>query len=146
MQFTCRGWPATVATELKPYHTRCHELTVEGQCLLLGIWVVVPRNLQERLLEDLHRDHRGAVRMKSLAHSVMWWPGMDTDIEALAKACTSCKAVKSAPSQAPLHPWWWSEFPCQRVHMDLAGPFRGKMFMFLVDAHSRDLGNDFHNG
>ena len=24
--------------------------------------------------------------MKSLAHSVMWWPGMDTDIEAHAKA------------------------------------------------------------
>ena len=62
---------------------------------------------------------------------------MDADIEALAKACTPCKAVKSAPSQAPLHPW--PEFPWQRVHMDFAGPFRGKMFM------ARDLGNDFHN-
>ena len=54
----------------------------------------VPRKLQQRLLEDLHCDHRGAVRMKSLARSVMWWPGM----EALAKVCTSCKAVKSASS------------------------------------------------
>ena len=80
MQFTRRGWPATVATELKPYHTRRHELTVEGQCLLWGIWVVVPRKLQQRLLEDLHRDHREVVRMKSLACSVMWWPGMDADI------------------------------------------------------------------
>ena len=50
---------------------------------------------------------------KSLARSVMWWPRMDTDIEALAKACTSCQAVKSAPSQAPLHPWRWPEFPWQ---------------------------------
>ena len=137
MQFTRRGWPATVATELKPYHTRRHELTVEGQCLLWGIRVVVPRKLRQRLLEDLHRDHGGVVRMKSLARSVMWWPGMDADIEALAKACTSCKAVKSAPSQAPLHPWRWPEFPWQRIHMDFAGPFRGKMFMLLVDAHSK---------
>ena len=29
-----RGWPATVATVLNLHHTRCHELTVEGQCLL----------------------------------------------------------------------------------------------------------------
>ena len=35
---------------------------------------------------------------KVFARSVMPWPRMDTDIEALAKACTSCKAVKSAPS------------------------------------------------
>ena len=41
-----RGWPATVATVLKLYHTRCHELTVEGQCLLWGIQVVVPWKLQ----------------------------------------------------------------------------------------------------
>ena len=100
IQFTCRGWPATVATKPKLYHTRCHELPVEGQCLLWGIRVVVPQKLQQRLLEDLHCDHGGVVRMKSLARSVMWWPGMDTDIEALGKACTSCKVVKSAPSQA----------------------------------------------
>ena len=42
MQFTRRGWPVTIATELKPYHTRRHELTVEGQCLLWRIRVVVP--------------------------------------------------------------------------------------------------------
>ena len=75
--------------------------------------------------------------MKSLVRSVMWWPGMYADIEALTKACTSCKAVKSAPSQASLHPWQWPEFPWQRVHMDFAGPFRWKMFMLLVDAHSK---------
>ena len=71
------------------------------------------------------------VGMKSLAHSVMWWPGIDADIEALAKACTSCKAVKSAPSQAPLHPWWWPELSWQRVHMNL------KMFISLMNAHSK---------
>ena len=72
--------------------------------------------------------------MKSIACSVMWWSEMDADIEALTKACTSCKAVKSAPSQAPLHLWQWPEFPWQRVHMDFAGLFRGKMFMLLADA------------
>ena len=83
------------------------------------------------------RDPGGVVRMKSLARSVMWWPGMDADIEALAKACTSCKAAKSASSQTPLQLWWWLELPWQRVHIDFAGPFHGKMFMLVVDAHSK---------
>ena len=89
MQFTFRGWPATVATELKLHHTRNHELTVEGRCLLWGIWVVVPQKLQERLL-DLHHDHGEVVRMKSLPRNVMWWPGMEANIEALNKGGTSC--------------------------------------------------------
>ena len=95
---------------------------------------MVPQKLQQRVLEDLHRDHGGVVRMKSIARSFMWWPGMDKDIENLAKA--SCKAVKSAPSEAPFHPWRWPELPWQRVHVDFAGPFRGKMFILLVDTHS----------
>ena len=137
MQFTCSGWPATVAIELKPYHTRHQELTLEGQCLLWGIRVVVPWKLQQRLWEVFHRGHRGMVKMKSLARSAMWWPRIDANIEALAKACTSCKALQSAPSQPPLHLWWWAEFPWQRVHMNFAGPFCTKMFMLLMNAHSK---------
>ena len=51
MQFTHRGWPATVVTELKLYHTGRHELIIEGQCLPWGIRVVVPQKLQQRRLE-----------------------------------------------------------------------------------------------
>ena len=86
--------------------------------------------------------------MKSLPRNVMWWPRIDAHIEALAKACTSCKAVKSAPSQPPLHLWWWPEFPWQRVHMNLLVlPWED---VYVVDERSfqvaRDLRNDFHNG
>ena len=51
--------------------------------------MVVPQKLQERLL-DLHHDHGEVVRMKSLPRNVMWWPGMEANIEALDKAGTSC--------------------------------------------------------
>ena len=52
----------------------------------------------------LHRDHGHVVRMKTMAWSYMWWTGMDTDIESIAKSCVSCKAVKSAPREATLYP------------------------------------------
>ena len=72
--------------------------------------------------------------MKAVARSYMWWPGMDRDLENLAKSCTACQLVKSA---APLHPWLWPDQPWQRIHIDYAGSFRGKMFLLLVDAHSK---------
>ena len=72
--------------------------------------------------------------MKAVARSYMWWPGMDRDLENLAKSCTACQLVKRA---APLHPWLWPDQPWQRIHIDYAGSFRGKMFLLLVDAHSK---------
>ena len=36
-----------------------------------------------------------------------------------------------------MHPWEWPEHPWERIHIDFAGPFMGKMFLLVVDAHSR---------
>ena len=116
---------------------RRNELTVEGSCLLWGIRVVVPQKLQHKFLEELHRDHPGISRMKSVARSYMWWPGVDKEIKEVARACQSCQAVKHSPVVAPLHPWVWPVKPWQRVHLDFAGPFQGTMFLLAVDAHSK---------
>ena len=77
--------------------------------------------------------------MKALARSYIWWPKMDTDIEALAKNCTDCQQTSPSPPTAPLHPWEWPAQPWSRLHLDFAGPFLGKMYLVLVDAHSKWL-------
>ena len=38
---------------------------------------------------------------------------------------------------APLHPWTWPDKPWSRLHLDFAGPLLGKMYLVLVDAHSK---------
>ena len=75
--------------------------------------------------------------MKSVSRSYMWWPGLDKELEQLAKSCQSCQAVKGSPPVVPLHPWVWSLRPWQRVHLDFAGPFQGAMFLVCVDAYSK---------
>ena len=40
-------------------------------------------------------------------------------------------------SSATTPPWVWPERPWQRVHVDFAGPLKGKMYLVLVDAHSK---------
>ena len=135
--YTRQGWPGKVPDVLKPYWNRRSELSLEDGCLLWGVRVIVPRKLQERVLQEVHLSHPGIVRMKSLARSYVWWPKLDHDIEQLVKNCMDCQSVRHAPPVAPLHPWLWPTRPWQRIHVDFAGPFRHKMFLIVVDAHSK---------
>ena len=36
-----------------------------------------------------------------------------------------------------MYPWEWPKHPWDRIHIDFAGPFLGKMFLLVVDAQSR---------
>jgi len=65
------------------------------------------------------------------------WPGIDADIESLCKHCTLCQKNKPNPISAQLHSWMYPERPWQRVHMDLAGPLDGKMYLIMVDANTK---------
>ena len=77
--------------------------------------------------------------MKNIARQYVWWPGLDADIEQKVKTCSACQSVRNKPPPAVLHPWEWPQRPWARVHADYAGPFMGKMFLILIDAHSKWL-------
>ena len=62
---------------------------------------------------------------------------MDREIEDLVKACHECQACQPVSPAAPLHPWKWPNHPWSRLHLDYAGPIKGKMFLVLIDAHSK---------
>ena len=136
-RYTRSGWPARVSADLAVYKNRKDELTIEGGCLLWGIRVVIPKAIQKQVLEELHQDHPGIVRMKAVARSYVWWDGVDKDIEAVVKECQACQTVRNVPPKASLHPWLWPSKPWQRVHVDFVGPFCGQMFLLLCDAHSK---------
>ena len=135
--YSQKGWPSKVDKNLKPYFRRRLELSIEGGCLLWGTRVIVPKRLRESVLQELHRDHPGIVRMKSFGRSYVWWPGLDKDLEEIAMSCQPCQTAKQAPPTIPLHPWIWPAQPWQRVHIDYAGPFQGKYYFLVVDAHSK---------
>ena len=131
------GWPKKLSEELQHYHRRREELSAEGSCLLWGGRVVIPKKLRPRVLEELHRGHPGVVRMKQLARSHTWWPGIDAQIEDAVRACEPCQQYRKAPPVAPLHAWSWPSTPWDRIHVDFLGPFVGKMMMVVTDAHSK---------
>ena len=134
-----QGWRITEDEDMHPFIKRKEKLSVQDGCVLWGNRVVVPRAGQDKVLEELHDSHPGMSRMKSLARSVVWWPGIDKDIEGKVKDCHQFQKYQKAPAQAPLHPWEWPEHPWARIHIDYAGLFSGRIFLMVVDAHSKWL-------
>ena len=136
-----QGWTDTDdhAEELRPYCQRKQELSLQDGCILWGSRVVVPEQGRKLVIEELHAEHQGMSRMKSLGRSFVWWPNMDSDVEECVKRCEVCQAHQKVPAAAPLHPWEWPTLPWCRLHADYAGPFMGKMFLLIMDAHSKWL-------
>ena len=136
-QHITKGWPSHISQNLSTFVAKKEELTVEGGCVLWGTRVVIPTKWREKLLQELHHEHPGVCKMKGIARSYFWWPGLDHSIEELVKSCPECQAVKKSPSTAPLHPWAWPSHVFQRIHVDFLGPFQGSMFLVAVDAYSK---------
>lgn len=133
-------WPdkvKNISEELKPYFNRRNELTVELGCLLWGHRLIIPKRFQSNLLQELHSTHMGTVKMKSVARSYIWWPGIDRDIENVTKSCEKCLECSENPPKAILHSWPWPEGPAQRIHLDFLGPVEGKYYIIIIDAFSK---------
>lgn len=137
--YVLSGWTEIKDPELMPYYSRRLELSAQDGCVLWGARTVIPPPGRVALLKALHQSHPGMSRMKALARSYMWWPRMDQDIEREVSVCQECQENRKAPQNAPLHPWEWPERPWLRIHIDYAGPFLGRMFLVIVDAHSKWL-------
>jgi len=132
------GWPQKVDDpSLTAFFSRRQDLSIVNGCVLNGERIVVPARLRGRILLQLHRGHPGIQRMKALAKSSIYWPGMDKDIEDFVKECHPCAEAAKAPIKAPLQSWPKAERPWSRVHADFAGPINGIWYLIRVDAFSK---------
>lgn len=64
----------------------------------------MPTKLCNQVLE-LDVDHQGIVRTKSIAHSFVWWPNNDNDIELCMKFCEGYALQQKNPTPIKSHPW-----------------------------------------
>ena len=104
-QFVQQGWPERVegeSTDIQPFERRKNELSLHDGCLLWGGRVVIPPQLRDRVVDELHEAHPGIVKMKVLARRYVWWPGIDAQLEKKVKSCQlSVCSPKSSPGTTP---------------------------------------------
>lgn len=131
------GWPeGTEIENEKPYFHRKESLHIDHDCIVWGYRVVVPASLRAHILDEIHSGHPGVVRMKQVARHYVWWPLLDADIEARARACAACAAVRDAPPRAAPVPYAWPTQPWSRLHADFLH-FQSKTYFLLIDSHSK---------
>ena len=90
----------------------------------------------EKVLVELHTVHQGVVKMKCRARELVWWPGIDLEIENWCKSC-ECNVYKAKEPKQPLKPSEWPAHTWNRLHMDFAGPIDDQMILVVVDAHTK---------
>ena len=118
VRFVQQGWPDSPGEEYAVYFRRKEELSVQAGCLIWGSRVIIPTPGREAILSELHGCHPGIVRMKAVARSFVWWPGIDDEILAKVRSCEVCQQQRNAPHTAQLHPWEWPGQPWHRIHVD----------------------------
>ena len=134
------GWNITNPTaDILPFHTRYTEFSVLDGCVLLGCRVIISAAGEDIVLNQLHETHVGITKMKMLARSYIWWPGIDSDIQQKVQGCFTCQSNHPVPAKAPLHFWEFPQKPRCHLHIDHTGPFLGKYFFILIDTYSKWL-------
>ena len=98
---------------------------------------MIPQSLRLPILELLHLGHFGIEKMRQLARTSVYWPGLDNDIKERCQACTTCAEFQNKPAKMMNHPWMLPEKPWSRVHVDHAIIFKGKNWLVIVNAYSK---------
>ena len=100
---------------------------------------MIPAKFRSKVLEIIHESHAGAVRMKQLAKSYVWWPELDKDIEGLVNKCSNCLQNRNEPPKLKEAEWPIPPTPWTRLHMDFAGPVERPMLLIIADSTSKWL-------
>nr|KAG5700076.1 hypothetical protein BaRGS_029826 [Batillaria attramentaria] len=140
MRYLREGWPlkhAEINEDVRKFQKLSDSLSICHGCLIYGTRVVIPQSLQPKILDLLHIGHFGMERMKQLARTAVYWPGIDAAIEMTSRRCDSCGEHQNKPSKPPVHPWMLPEKPWSRVHVDHAINFMGTNWLVITDAYSK---------
>ena len=132
------GWPSTIKEILQvlhPYWTFHEELTIEDGLILKGTQIVIPNKKCETIHKQIHDSHLGLTKCKLHAKQLVYWPGLNDQLEQLMLNCQLClKYSRSKKKQdtnlsigqeIPLFPW-------TKVATDLFH-FEGDSYLLLVD-------------
>ncbi|KAL5489647.1 hypothetical protein EMCRGX_G018764, partial [Ephydatia muelleri] len=128
---TREGWPERIPEiQTKDYSMENFKkismsLSVAHGCLLNGSRIVIPSSLQPQVLQLLHLGHFGIQRMKQLARTAVYWPGIDKDIMDQCQRCSTCGEHQNKVAKPANHPWMLPEKPWSRLHVDHAINFLG---------------------
>lgn len=99
--------------------------------------IYVPEKLRKKALALAHEAHQGMVRCKQRLRKILFWSGMDSDIESFCRNCETCVRLQPLRRDTPNTPTPLPDNCWDKCGLDLVGPFPGVIYiMTLVDYRS----------
>lgn len=132
------GWPERVDVCFRNIFSQHRDLEVIDGCLLFQDRVIVPVSLQKRVLQILHANHTGIIKMKQQARRSIYWFGINCDIESYVKNCEVCAKTSVASNEKHISEWIPTTRPFSRVHADFFY-FERRTYLLIVDSFSKWL-------
>ena len=112
------GWPNSikeVQPEIQAYWTFQEELTIEDGLVLKGTQIAIPNNIHKQILILIHEGHLGLGKCKLHCKDMVYWLGINEQLEKLVLNCELCLKYSKAKSrqtlnmslgqEVPIHPW-----------------------------------------
>ncbi|XP_058456713.1 uncharacterized protein K02A2.6-like [Malaya genurostris] len=140
IQYIQRGWPSVkqiTEPNLKIFCSRQESLTIVKGCIMFHDRIIIPAVFRTRILKQIHRGHPGIERMKSVARGIVYWPGIDEEIQNFVRRCSICASSAKSPPQVQPQPWPKADGPWKRIHLDYAGPIKGMYYLVIIDSFSK---------
>lgn len=138
-KFITNGWPHNkdnVPSTIKAYHTFHEELSIIDNLIFKGERLIVPKNLRKMILDKIHYCHLGIQKSKLRAREIVYWPGMNTEIETLVGNCAACSRYANSNIKEPLMVRKIPDGPWQTIGVDLFH-FKGEDYLLVIDYYTK---------
>lgn len=84
------GWPndrSDIPEEIREYYGYNDELSLNGQLLMRGERIIIPKIMRRDMLKKIHDGHLGIEGCIRRARESIFWPGISADIKQYIKQC-----------------------------------------------------------
>ena len=97
----------------------------------------IPPELYERMLSDLHGNHRGIEKMRHLSQNTVYWPEIKhADIADYVNHCKTCTQHKAKQAVQPMLPRDVPDSPWQELVADFF-TYNHKEYLLIADTFSK---------
>ena len=104
---------------LHKYWAVKHHLFIVDDIILLGCHTLIPKSLRKKLLQLLHEGHQGINCTQNRARQILYWPGIDRDIEHIVCGCCQCQEELPSLPKEPM----MSHAPAERCFQQVSADF-----------------------
>ena len=132
------GWPACnseVPENIRNYFPSQEELSLQNGLVFKGERLVIPAGVKDEMLANFHASHIGIQGSLRRAREVIFWPGMNKDVEDYVSKCTVCSRQPVQQGKEPLICHELPNRPWEKIAVDLFD-LNGTKFVVAVDYYS----------